>query len=37
MKGRYLALYDEVIRRGAELDALASNSKSFLWSNKEFP
>lgn len=37
MKGRYLALYDEVIRRGAELRVLASNSKSFLSSNKGFP
>ncbi len=29
MKGHYLALYDEVIRRGAELSVPASNSKSF--------
>lgn len=35
--GRYVALYDEVIRRGAERGTVASDPKSFPSSQKEFP
>ena len=35
--GRYLALYDEVIRRGADRRAVASDPKAFPSSQKDVP